>query len=217
MPGGAAAIKEPWRMGVSYLYNTFGKGLYGLNLPMFKSVVRQKIQLTVEMISKDVNCPGTSSLGRLFDGISAIVGIKDRVGFEGQAAMALEMLASEKSEQIYDYQWVSEDIYRILPEPIIHGVIQDMKNGVCPAVISSKFHETLIRMFSELCMVIRNERGLNRVALSGGVFQNSYLLTGLIDTLKKMSFKVYTHTCVPANDGGIALGQAVAAAAVSGK
>ena len=177
---------------------------------------RQKIRFTVEMISKGVNCPDTSSLGRLFDGVSSIVGIRDRVGFEGQAALALEMLAVE-SEEIYDYQWVSEDSYRILPEPIIHGVTQDVKNGVSPAVISGKFHETLIRMFSELCTVIGKDQGLNRVALSGGVFQNSYLLTGLIHALEIKGFTVYTHSRVPANDGGIALGQVVSAAAVSGE
>jgi hydrogenase maturation protein HypF len=123
------------------------------------------------------------------------------------------MLAADGVDSIYDYQWETGDGYRILPAPIIRGVIRDIKSGVSTAEISAKFHGTLIRLFAHLCEVIRKEHGLDRVVLSGGVFQNSLLLSGLIQALENKHFKVFSHQLVPANDGGIALGQAVAAAA----
>ncbi len=234
MPGSAAAIKEPWRMAVSYLYNVFGDALWNLDLPVLKRIDEKKIRIITEMISKRVNSPYTSSLGRLFDGIAAIIGIRNHVFFEGQAAMELEMLAKDNSNSTYEYEWVidvqgpkskvqslwTSDIgnrYRILIQPIVFGVVKDMKKGVDLYEISSKFHMTLIHLFSELCAVIRKERGLNRVILSGGVFQNSLLFTGLIQALEAKSFQVFTHRLVPANDGGISLGQAVIATAVAGR
>lgn len=215
MPGGDAAIKEPWRMAVSYLYDAFGEEFWRLDLSALNEIDEKKMKFIVEMISKRVNSPDTSSLGRFFDGIAAIVGIRNNVSFEGQAAMELEMIAGEKTGATYDYEWVSEDVHRVLLQPIVRGVVDDLAKGVRPSTISSKFHTTLIRMFSELCDVIRMESGLDRVALSGGVFQNSILLTGLIQALKEKNFHVITHTRVPANDGGISLGQAMVAAAVA--
>ncbi len=220
MPGGEAAIKEPWRMAVSYLYDAFGEEFWKLDLPLFKGIDEKgidekKVRFIVKMISKKINSPSTSSLGRFFDGIAAIIGIRNTVFFEGQAAIELEMLAGEKTEAVYEYEWVSKDMHRVLLQPVVCGVVNDIKRGVGISTISSKFHATLIRIFSELCEVIRKESGLNQVALSGGVFQNSILLTGLMRTLKEKNFQVFTHTIVPANDGGISLGQAVIAADVS--
>ena len=213
MPGGAAAIKEPWRMAVSYLYDTFGEALWDLDLPVFNKISREKIKIIVEMITKKINSPLTSSLGRLFDGVASIIGLRNQVHFEGQAAMELEMIAGAKTSATYDWEWTSNDIYRVLTEPIIRGVLRDVEKGIPPSQISSKFHMTLIRLFTSLCDGIRKDTGLNRVALSGGVFQNSLLLTGLIASLANRRFEVYTHHRVPANDGGISLGQAVVAAA----
>jgi hydrogenase maturation protein HypF len=166
------------------------------------------------MISKKVNSPLTSSLGRLFDGVAAICGIRQRVNFEGQAAMEFEMLAADSTNQMYDYQWETGEIYRLLTTPIIEGVVADIQNRVPVAKISAKFHRTLIRLFAEFCDLIRRENELNRVVLSGGCFQNATLLSGLIQALLDKKFEVFTHQQVPANDGGIALGQAVVAAAV---
>jgi hydrogenase maturation protein HypF len=213
MPGGDAAIKEPWRMAVSYLYDTLGEGLWDLDLPVLKEISREKIKILVEMIAKKINSPLTSSLGRLFDGVAAIIGLRNRVYFEGQAAMELEMIADAKNSATYDWEWRSNDTYRILTEPIIQGVLRDVEKGIPLSQISSKFHMTLIRLFTALCDGIRKDTGLNQVALSGGVFQNSLLLTGLLTSLENNHFEVYTHRRVPANDGGISLGQAVVAAA----
>ena len=127
------------------------------------------------------------------------------------------MLAAGTAGSTYDYEWLSDDTYKILPAPIILGVVKDLQNGKSVADISAKFHWTLICLFVDLCAVIRKDRGLNRVVLSGGVFQNAILLTGLIDALEKRRFTVYSHQQVPTNDGGIALGQAVVAAAVCRK
>lgn len=213
MPGGGAAIKEPWRMAVSYLYDAFGEDFADSNLPLFGQLDDSKVKFVVEMISKRVNSPFTSSLGRLFDGIAAIVGIRNTVFFEGQAAMELEMIADEKAKGIYNFEWSSGEIHRIFLQPIISGVVNDMERGVHPSIISGKFHNTVIVLFSELCEVIRKENGVSRVALSGGVFQNSIILSGLIKGLEQKGFQVITHTLVPANDGGISLGQAMIAAA----
>jgi hydrogenase maturation protein HypF len=155
-------------------------------------------------------------LGRLFDSIAAICGIRNTVHFEGQAALELEMAAGKRTDEIYDYEWNSGDIYRILPGPVIKGVVKDVENGVHISKVSSKFHQTLVRLFSDLCETIRKETQLKRIVLSGGVFQNSLLLTGLLKALEKKNFQVFTHRLVPANDGGISLGQAVIANALLG-
>ncbi|UCH20806.1 MAG: carbamoyltransferase HypF [Deltaproteobacteria bacterium] len=211
MPGGTAAIKNPWRMAVSYLYDAFGEDLWNLNLPLLQTIDAKKLKVIIQMIVKRVNSPDTSSLGRLFDGVAAIVGLRNYVAFEGQAAMELEMTADVAVDAIYDYEWHAGDIIKISPRPIIREVVKDMHQGIDPSVISARFHRTLIKLFTELCQVIRKETTLNRVVLSGGVFQNSLLLTGLISALEKQSFEVFTHTLVPTNDGGICLGQAMVA------
>ena len=213
MPGSAAAIREPWRMAVSYLQDAFGAGLWGLNLPVLREAGPDKVQLMLEMAVKRLNSPLTSSLGRLFDGVAAIAGLRSRVTYEGQAAMELEMAAAEETGSVYDYAWEEGAPCRILPAPIIRGVAADVGKGLGVPAISAKFHNTLVRMFSDLCESIRRQRGLDRVVLSGGVFQNARLLTGLIPALASRGFEVYSHRLVPANDGGIALGQALIAAA----
>ncbi|CAN2042732.1 Carbamoyltransferase HypF [Candidatus Magnetomoraceae bacterium gMMP-15] len=212
MPGSALAVKEPWRMAISYLYDAFGEDFLNLDLPILKEIEESKIRLLIKIITKKINSPYTSSLGRLFDGIAAIMGIRNKVSFEGQAAIELEMLANEHSENIYDYEFISSDMHRIILKPIIYGIVKDMINGIYLAEISSKFHKTLIYMFSELCTIIKKESKLNQVVLSGGAFQNSILLNGLIRELEKKNFKVFTHCLIPANDGGISLGQALIAA-----
>jgi hydrogenase maturation protein HypF len=216
MPGAGAAIKEPWRMGVSYLYHTFGEAFHALDLPLLKEIDVRRINIIVQMIAKKVNSPDTSSLGRLFDGIAAIIGIKNNVSFEGQAAMALEMIC-EETKGSYEHKWSRGRTHTVLLEPIIWGVVHDVTRGVDPSRISGKFHNTLIRLFTGLCEDIRSETGLNRVTMSGGVFQNAIILGGLISELGEKDFQVFTHRLVPTNDGGISLGQAVIAAQMQDK
>lgn len=213
MPGGGRAIKEPWRMAVSYLYNAFGEALWDLDLPVLKKD-KKKISTVTEMIKKQVNSPYTSSMGRFFDGIAGILGIRSQVCFEGQAAIELEMMAAQNANTnaVYEYAWTSESERRIFLQPIVRGIVKDMAKGVSLSEISGKFHMTLIQLFTELCQVLKKESGLNRIALSGGVFQNMMLLKGLTRTLENTGFQVVRHAQVPANDGGISLGQAMIAA-----
>jgi hydrogenase maturation protein HypF len=213
MPGSAAAIKEPWRMAVSYLQNAYGSDFRNLNLPALAVIEDEKLTVIGEMIAKGINAPLTSSLGRLFDDVAAVCGIRNRVNFEGQAAMELEMAALEDVDGCYDYGWDNDGLYRIFTAPIIQGVVDDLTNGKPVGEISTRFHRTLIRLFTDLCVIIGKERELDRVVLSGGAFQNSILLTGLSGALEEKNFKVFSHRQVPTNDGGIALGQAVVAAA----
>ncbi len=215
MPGGAAAIKEPWRMAVSYLYGAFGKDFINRRLPFLDKLNESKRNIMVEMIEKNINAPRTSSLGRFFDGIAAMLGIRSHVVFEGQAAMELEMVAEAWAGDHYEYAWSSEEPVQVDPHPIITGVVRDIENGVPSSIVSGKFHATLMAMFTDLCQVIRKKTGLSQVALSGGCFQNATLLAGLTRRLGGKGFHVLTHERVPANDGGIALGQAVIADAIA--
>ncbi|MFP4347124.1 MAG: carbamoyltransferase HypF [Desulfococcaceae bacterium] len=213
MPGSAAAIKEPERMAVSYLLDAYGENFRDLEIPFLQQMESQKADMLVQMIDRGINTPKTSSLGRLFDGIAALAGLRSRVTFEGQAAMELEMIADRNARGIYAYEWTSGSRKEISTRPLIQGIVEDLRSGVSSAVISGRFHNTLIRLFTQLCREIRTETGLDRVALSGGSFQNAILLEGLIRSLSDEKFNVFTHTRVPANDGGVALGQAWVAAA----
>jgi hydrogenase maturation protein HypF len=200
-------------MAISYLYDAFDRELWNLDLPLIKEIDDDRKQIILQMITKRVNSPLTSSLGRLFDGVSAIMGIRNKVSFEGQAAMELEMMADEGFHASYEYGWSSGDPIQIPTAPIIRGVVEDIINKRGLAEISAKFHNTLTALFSDLCDNIKKDIDLNRVVMSGGVFQNSILLAGLIKSLKARGFEVFAHSMVPTNDGGICLGQAVVAAA----
>jgi hydrogenase maturation protein HypF len=216
MPGSAAAIKEPWRMAVSYLAHTFGDRFRDLDIPFLAAIDRRQADLLVAMGRKGINAPLTSSMGRLFDGVAALVGLRHQVAFEGQAAMELEMAAGADDSGIYDYGWEQTgDSRQIDIRPIIEGVVADLQQGTPVPHISRRFHATLAALFSAFCDEIRNQTGLARVVLSGGVFQNAILATALSRRLAQSGFQVYTQRLVPPNDGGLSLGQAVAAAVMS--
>ncbi len=214
MPGGAAAIREPWRMGISYLYHVFGDKFKDLELPFLKKIDGSQINVMVEMIQKGVNSPMTSSLGRFFDGVAAILGIRNKATFEGQAPMDLEMRAQWPVSECYEYGWITRKNYLIVIDPIIEGIVKDIRKGISTAKILGKFHLTIIRLFSRLCHFIRLEHHLDTIALSGGSFQNSIFLSGLIEDLEKRKLKVLSQMQAPPNDGGISLGQALVAASL---
>ncbi len=209
MPGSAAAIREPWRMAVSHLRDALGEDLDLFCLP---DVDRDQVRVLMQMMAKGLNSPLTSSLGRLFDAVGAIVGLRNRVAFEGQAAMELEMIADVAESGTYAFVWEGDRPLRIATAPIIRAVVADVKKGTAPSIISARFHNTLIGLFSALCRHLRDATGIDRVALSGGVFQNHRLLTGLSLALQASGFDLFTHRLVPTNDGGLSLGQAVIAA-----
>jgi hydrogenase maturation protein HypF len=197
-------------MAVSYLYKIFGNRFLDMDLPLFKQAEREKIETIIHMIDHKINCPLTSSAGRLFDAVASILGICQVSAFPAQAPMLLESLLDfGKSDTIHSFDAIYT--YRknntIHVEDIIHGVVLDVLNGVENSVISKKFHNTIISVIFETANQIRLSSGVNKVVLSGGVFQNKYLLEGSEIMLTNNNFEVYSHAAVPSNDGGIALGQ----------
>ncbi|MFH1625398.1 MAG: carbamoyltransferase HypF [Pseudomonadota bacterium] len=209
MPGGEKAIKEPYRMGWVYLLETFGddafKVIQGLNLPWDL----ESLHIFKQIIEKGMNSPLTSSMGRLFDAVSAILGIKERINYEGQAAIELEMAASHREDGEYPFEILDTLPLRIRVRGVIGGIVEDLKAGREKALISARFHNTISGILVDVCKRIRERTALNTVALSGGVFQNMRLLSLSLDRLKKNGFLVITHHEVPPNDGGVSLGQAL--------
>ncbi len=209
MPGGAKAIKEPWRMAVAYLWATFGGEIFQNELPLSRKWDLGQIELLVQMMQRGLNSPPTSSCGRLFDGVAALVGLRDRIAYEGQAAIELEQCLEETTEKYkYEFREVAEKIL-LSPTAIFRQVYEDAVSGVGPPLISGKFHQTLIEMFAEVSLYLCKLHGLSRVVCSGGVFQNIFLLENLEKRLAGSGLEVYTPELIPANDACISLGQAV--------
>ena len=212
MPGGDAAAKSPWRMGLVYLYDAFGEALFDLPIPFVRELDFKTASLILQMARKGVNSPSTSSCGRLFDAVSALIGIRKEMAYEGQAAIELEMCRNPDEKGAYPFDICFRNGQRILETgPIIQGVVADLQNGKAQGVISSRFHNTLINMFHQICAIIRTESHMEKVALSGGAFQNKTLLSGVTRILTADGFDVISQEKVPANDGGLSLGQAVIA------
>lgn len=209
MPGGDKAINEPWRMAISYLYKVFKNKFTGYDLPFLREISPDKINLLISLIEKKVNSPLTSSMGRLFDAVSAILNICLFSTYEAEAPMKLEKLADDDIDERYEYSSINDTID---VTNIIRGVVKDVIEGIHKAVISTKFHNTVVSIILDMALKIRNETNINAVILSGGIFQNSYILRESENILTKNEFDVYTHSKVPANDGGIALGQLIIAA-----
>jgi len=218
LPGGEAAIKRPYRMAVSHLLSALGEEALELPLPLWTVLEPGELALVRRLMASGVNSPLTSSCGRLFDAISALIGVRGVVNYEGQAAIELEMLAAEGVDDIYEWRLLRRSPMIIDPAPLLRGVVTDLLAGVDVGVISARFHNTIAAIVADVSRAARQKTGVGRVALSGGCFQNVYLLGRTIDALERDGFEVLIHHLVPANDGGIALGQAVVAnACLSGK
>ena len=202
MPGGAAAIREPFRMALSYLRHVYGEDVCDLDIPFLKKRDPGKTRIIFEMIEKKINSPQTSSLGRLFDGVAALLGMRDRVAFEGQAAMELEMAAKGISWECYDFHWQRGAARVVSLEPIFEGIVEDLREGECIDDISGKFHSTLVRGFARMCVDIREDTGIDAVALSGGSFQNKILFEGLLRELKGAGSKFSRTAWHLATTGG---------------
>jgi hydrogenase maturation protein HypF len=212
MPGGSMAIKEPWRMALACLFEAFGPKVMDLELDWVKRRDPQKCETLKRMIEKGVNSPLTSSMGRLFDAVSSLLSVRDTVNYEGQAAIELEMIADPEEKEPYPFEILEKEKPLVIdPMEMVRGIVQDLIRHHSPSRISGKFHRTMARLVVETCRRIRSNSGLDRVVLSGGVFQNALLLALVFDGLRDNGFEVYTHHLVPANDGGISLGQAVIA------
>ncbi|MBC7910869.1 MAG: carbamoyltransferase HypF [Pyrinomonadaceae bacterium] len=210
MPGGAKAIREPWRMAASYLYRTFGDDFLNLNLPFIQNMDRKAWKTLRRMIETETNSPETSSMGRLFDAVSSLLGLRNSVNYEGQAAIELETIADQQCAQGYEFE-IEAVGNTIKGEAVIRRAVEDMLDHRSPQEVSAKFHLGVVQLIVEIARRTRDERRLNRVALSGGVFQNMFLLKNVCRLLKADGFEVFTHSRVPTNDGGISLGQAAIA------
>jgi len=161
------------------------------------------------MIRTGTNCPETSSMGRLFDAVSALLGLRNSVNYEGQAAIELEMIADQSKARNYEFEIAEKGV--IKTEKVFRKAVEDLLDGIPPSQISAGFHLAVARLIAKIALQTRDESNLNRVALSGGVFQNMFLLERVCRKLEAEGFEVLTHSRVPANDGGISLGQAAIA------
>jgi hydrogenase maturation protein HypF len=199
-------------MAVSYLDQAFGEELFDQAPFLVGRWGRSKIELLLQMIRQGINSPLTSSCGRLFDGVAALIGLREAVAYEGQAAMELEMIQGRDAEAPYEVETVrSEGVYRLQPRSIVRGVVADLRGGMARERISRRFHLTVVEAFARICSELRTDTGLEKVVLGGGVFQNRTLLTEMAARLRQDGFQVFSKSLVPTNDGGISLGQAVAA------
>jgi hydrogenase maturation protein HypF len=238
LPGGAVAIKKPYRTAIGYILTLLGEnalnaviasdlpakawqaGAKQSQLASIGQVTEVEIEVIKRQIERKINSPLSSSMGRLFDAISALLDIRGEIDYEGQAAVELEMvahssvIARELDEAIsdvqesYPYCIVEDEGIRIVRlKGLFSAVIEDLRQGISKGRIAVKFHNTVARMINEMCHLIANETGVSQVALSGGVFQNRLLLRKAVSLLESSDFQVFTHRQVPCNDGGISWGK----------
>jgi hydrogenase maturation protein HypF len=240
MPGGAAAITEPWRMAVSYLHKHFGEAFWELEIPFVRELdvgvhrdaplhkfvreldvgahrdapLRKQVALLVRMLERGVNSPLTSSCGRLFDAVSALAGIRKRVNYEAQAAIEFEAaIAGEGEVAGYPFEIRPEGSGWIIDtRPLFRAVVDDLKCGLPAGIVSRRFHEGFVDVLARTAKLIHGETGLDNICLSGGSFQNVFLLEHLKRRLEAEGLNVFTHSEVPCGDGGLSLGQALVAA-----
>jgi hydrogenase maturation protein HypF len=210
LPGGDKAVKEPRRAAIGLLYEAFGDAAFEMkSLHPFQEMTSIALSALKGMLQRKINAPLTSSAGRLFDAIASLTGLRQTMRFEGQAAMDLEFaIDGIETDEAYRLSLVTNHSPLVLDwSPVIVAILADVENGVSAGKISAKFHNAL----AEAVVSVSKSFGLNRVALSGGCFQNRYLTEIIVRRLRAENFQPYWHQRVPTNDGGIALGQVVAA------
>ncbi|MBN2813594.1 MAG: carbamoyltransferase HypF [Bacteroidales bacterium] len=212
LPGGDLVTHEPWRMGLALLYQAFGVDLMQLRLPLLEYAGRKKCSLLIEAMEKDINCPLSCGAGRLFDAVASITGLCHAARFHAEAPMRLESAIIPDITDSYDTE-ISDVISFI---PAIRQMVKDMEGNTDVGIIATRFHNALCNASLQVAQRIRKSTGITSVALSGGIFQNKYISEKLEMLLVNDNFTVYTHSHVPCNDGGIALGQlAIAGSKIS--
>ena len=215
MPGSELAVKEPWRMAVSYLKKAFGDDYRKLPLPLLDEF-SSKLPGIDKLIDRQINSPLTSSCGRLFDAVSSLLGLCHFNTFEGEAAITLEMAMTDCDWQPYSYSLGRDqsDCYLADFTPTIKAIVHDLIESSPPGQIGARFHHTIVQLCLELVSTLAGEAGTTKVVITGGVFQNNFLHRRLKRLLAQNGFDVYADTLTPPNDGGISLGQAVMAAMI---
>jgi hydrogenase maturation protein HypF len=211
LPGGDKASVQPWRMAAAYLDAAFADAV-----PADLAVFRRNggaWGLVRRMVRSGIRSPRSSSAGRLFDAVAAILGVRDVIHYEGQAAVELEQLADPEERGAYRARVTDGVPHRLQGQDLVAAVVEDLCRGVPPGIVAARFHNGLANTITEVAQGIAASRGLSAVALSGGVFQNLWILQAVTDLLRARGLRVLTHSRVPANDGGISFGQAAIAAA----
>ncbi|MBP7176152.1 MAG: carbamoyltransferase HypF [Thermoclostridium sp.] len=211
--GGEAAIHEPWRMALAMMCDACGESdaldcfeAYGENAALLLRMKKQGIQ-----------SPVTSSVGRLFDAVAALTGLRTHTSYEGQAAADLEQAIDSSADGSYGFDVLSEGNCLTFDwRQLIRDIVRDAKKGLAAGIISVRFHRAMIQLMTDVASLAKKRYGSNRIALSGGVFQNVYLLENGVSRLERCGFQVFSNEMVPANDGGIAYGQAAAASRLNG-
>lgn len=209
LPGGDKAVREPWRIALSWLHKA---GIaWTDDIESTRAANEQTRRVVASQIERGTNAPPTSSMGRLFDAVAALAGVRQTVNFEAQAAMELETMVEPGETGAYEFEISNSST--IDPSPVIAAVVKDVRTGVEKSRIAARFHNGVAEMTRRVCRLARGQFGVNQVALSGGVWQNMTLLASTVERLERDGFVVYVHRLVPPNDGGLALGQAAIAAA----
>jgi hydrogenase maturation protein HypF len=210
LPGGEAAIKQPARTALGLLFAMWGtEALQRVDLAPVQSLAEKDLGLIGQILEKELHAPLTSSAGRLFDAVASLIGLRQRLSFEGQAAMELEFAIHPGVEDAYPFELCGEISSMINWQPLVEGIIADLGRGEPVGVLAAKFHNTLVEMIVAVAQKVDEPK----VVLTGGCFQNLYLLERAIQRLREEGFAPYWHQRIPPNDGGIALGQVIAAAA----
>jgi hydrogenase maturation protein HypF len=213
MPGGEAAIREPWRMAAGYLHHCFGAAAQGVVPGFWRSVGEKRAAAIWGALERRVNSPLTSSCGRMFDAVAALCGLRRSVTYEGQAAMELEGVAAPDECGAYRFELdETQPVLQIRVKPLFEEVCGDWRAGVSADRVSARFHNAVVEVLRRVSLRLREKCGVDRVCLSGGCFQNAVVLESLRAALVQAGFSVFTHSQVPSNDGGLSLGQAYIAA-----
>ena len=208
LPGGDKVTEEPWRTAVACLYKTFGKEFITMNLHFLKDVPHEKLEMIIDAIDKRINSPLSCSAGRLFDAVAALTGICATADFHAEAPMRLEGFADGSTNDVYDY--TSGDVISF--DPMFRQMVSDINKQLSSNYISTKFHNTIAQVIVNTVRQISSETGIQKIALSGGTFQNKFLLERVESALISEKFEVFTQNKIPCNDSGIALGQLAIAA-----
>jgi len=209
-PGGDSSNHHPWRMLLSYLTLYFGKDFVEENMILFEGISSNEIDLISAMIEKNINCPLSSSAGRLFDAVSALLGACRNSSYHAEAPMRLEALVKMEDQTTDYYPFDITDTISF--KSTFKNMINDLILGIDKSIISLKFHNTIVELIVSMAIKVRKEKGLNKVVLSGGTFQNRIILEKSEINLRNNEFEVFTQSEIPSNDGGIALGQLAIAA-----
>jgi hydrogenase maturation protein HypF len=206
MPGGDAAVRNPWRLALSWLHQA------GLDFDEFYPSVSaadpEARKILLQQLEKKINSPKTSSMGRLFDAAASLTGIRHSVNYEAQAAIEMETLVDPDEKASYAFDILANEID---PIPVIGAICKDIRAGVSKGKMAARFHNAVAEMTIEVCSRIANETQIETIVLSGGVWQNMVLLKKTYTGLQALGLEVLQHSLVPANDGGLALGQAIVA------